>query len=666
VQLSPSIALLPGGRESGALAGFRRQREARVPTGPNYRSRTSADWLALVKEYESAGDLFRAYDLARHALKRFPDDLRLKHRAVLCLASTGATQKAAEELARLALDPLPAISLSDSLGLDIATLKPRLLKDAALTTAGGGRGAALAAAADAYETVYLAAEAAGNPETYYPAVNAATLNLLAGRPDAGATRARAVLKQLAGWARPKGFYEIASELEALLVLRDVGKAALAAEVVRQRVRHDARTDYRGQASMLRQLRLIVEAGGLDRSLLNRLSPPRVIHYLGHIISAPGKPGRFIAEQEPVVKKAIEQILAEEDVGFGFGSLAAGADILFAEALIARGARLHVVLPFDRKEFIAGSVLPAGENWVKRFNRCLSAAKKNGAVHYATTDSYLGDDQLFTYCSQLAMGLARLRAQHLAAPLEQIVVWDGLPPLGPAGTASDMMIWERAGLPRKEIPVGSGFVPSASGDRAAEGRIERRTRALLFGDIHGFTRLRDAQLPRFNALILERFAALIERNQADILFTNTWGDGLYIVFDDAGKAAECALQLQEQMGQVDLEANGFPADMGLRIGLHLGPVYAARDPILKRENFFGTQVSRTARVEPVTPEGCVYVTETMAAVLALHNAGQFTCQYVGMTAAAKRYGRMPMYQLGRRTVAAIHASPVVDNKTRVPR
>ena len=119
-----------------------------------------------------------------------------------------------------------------------------------------------------------------------------------------------------------------------------------------------------------------------------------------------------------------------------------------------------------------------------------------------------------------------------------------------------------------------------------------------------------------------------------------------MFDDTGKAAECALQLQEGVGRIDLTAAGFPADMGLRVGLHLGPIYGAHDPILKRENFYGAQVNRTARIEPVTPEGCVYVTETMAAVLALHNADAFTCEYVGMTEAAKRYGAMRMFLLER--------------------
>lgn len=69
-------------------------------------------------------------------------------------------------------------------------------------------------------------------------------------------------------------------------------------------------------------------------------------------------------------------------------------------------------------------------------------------------------------------------------------------------------------------------------------------------------------------------------------------------------------------------------------------------MLKTRNFLGAPVSRAARIEPVTPEGCVYVTETFAAILALHDAEEFRCQYVGMTQAAKDYGAMRMCLLGR--------------------
>jgi class 3 adenylate cyclase len=172
--------------------------------------------------------------------------------------------------------------------------------------------------------------------------------------------------------------------------------------------------------------------------------------------------------------------------------------------------------------------------------------------------------------------------------------------------------------------------------------------MLFGDIHGFSKLSDGQLPLFVENVLGTLSTVVDRYQVrgDVLLANTWGDGLFLVFDDAGEAAGCALELQEAMASVDLLAMGLPGHMALRIGGHLGPVYTARDPILKRNNYFGAHVSRAARIEPVTPEKCVYVTETLAAVLAIHNADQSQCDYVGMIRAAKRYGQMWMFLLRR--------------------
>jgi class 3 adenylate cyclase len=122
--------------------------------------------------------------------------------------------------------------------------------------------------------------------------------------------------------------------------------------------------------------------------------------------------------------------------------------------------------------------------------------------------------------------------------------------------------------------------------------------------------------------------------------------LFVVFEDAGRAARCALDLQDAMNNLDLRPTGLPPHIALRLGGHLGPVYPTDDPVLRRPNFFGAHVSRAARIEPVTPEGCVYVTETFASVLALYNADEFACDYVGMTAAAKSYGTMRMFLLHR--------------------
>jgi class 3 adenylate cyclase len=609
------------------------------------RSRTAGDWVALVRRYESEGELFQAYDIAMQGLARFPRDFALKHRAVSCLASIRATAQATELFEKLGLDLADAeiAALPPALRMDIPCQRARLRKDAALNATGETRRVLLCEAATLYERCYRREAAAGNDEAYYPAINAATLWLLAGNRDAAARLARDVLARLDVRPGMPSYYELVSAAEARLVLGEVDPARALMVRARAAVSGAADADYRGLASTNYQIRLVVGANRLDPAVLAALTPPRVVHYCGHIIAAPGMPGRFPADQESRVRDQIERQLADMDIGFAYGSLASGADILFAERILARGASLNIVLPFDRREFVSESVRPSGRGWVGRFARCLRAAT---TVRYATRDRYLGDDQLFAYCSRLAMGRALLAARHLATEAVQVAVWDGAAATGPAGTAVDVATWRRSGHPSSRIDSRSTRpLRATSRSRGAGGR---RTRAMLFGDISGFSKLTDSQLPYFVSTVLGASAAVVERYRKDILLANTWGDGLFLVFDDAGKAADCALDLQEAVAGVDLAAAGLPGDLALRLGGHLGPVYTARDPILKRDNFFGAHVSRAARIEPVTPEGCIYVTETLAAVLALHNADEFACDYVGMTQAAKRYGKMRMFLLRRRT------------------
>ncbi|MBT5458434.1 MAG: adenylate/guanylate cyclase domain-containing protein, partial [Rhodospirillaceae bacterium] len=338
---------------------------------------------------------------------------------------------------------------------------------------------------------------------------------------------------------------------------------------------------------------------------------------------------------------------ENDVGFAYGSLACGADILFAEAMLARGGDYNVVLPFRTDEFIDISVRPGGEHWVGRFQNCLDKA---ASVHFATEDSYLGDDHLFAYATRLAMGLALLRARYLDAPVRQIAVWDGRPAAAnaAAGTAVDIDMWRGFGFDQLIIdsPASDGASPPTITPDAAQS-VGRVNRALLFGDVKGFSRLDDRQLPLFVDEVLGAMAATLNNYGDDILFRNTWGDGIYLVFADVSQAARCALNLQIAMAGLPLEQLGLPDHIGLRLGGHFGPVYESLDPIVGGVNFFGAHVSRAARIEPITPEGCVYVSEPFAAAIALDPTREFTCDYVGTTPMAKGYGDLPMYLLRRR-------------------
>ena len=56
------------------------------------------------------------------------------------------------------------------------------------------------------------------------------------------------------------------------------------------------------------------------------------------------------------------------------------------------------------------------------------------------------------------------------------------------------------------------------------------------------------------------------------------------------------------------------------------------------------MTRAARIEPRTPEGEVYVTDTFAASLSLEPNATALCEYVGMVTTAKGFETIPMYRL----------------------
>src|SRR5208282_1395226 len=160
------------------------------------------------------------------------------------------------------------------------------------------------------------------------------------------------------------------------------------------------------------------------------------------------------------------------------------------------------------------------------------------VTFATTDQFLGDESLFAYATRIAIGLALLRAHFLDTDVRQMAVWDRGPAGGSdpsVGTGSDVAVGRRRGLPVDIIAPRPRSASAVTRERsrpasraAATGKMEgREIRAMLFGDLKGFSTLSDAQLPVYAHEIMGRFARVLDRHRRKILFRNTWGDGLYV-------------------------------------------------------------------------------------------------------------------------------------------
>jgi adenylate cyclase len=156
------------------------------------------------------------------------------------------------------------------------------------------------------------------------------------------------------------------------------------------------------------------------------------------------------------------------------------------------------------------------------------------------------------------------------------------------------------------------------------------------------------LPAFWDGVMRDVAAVLDAHRDEVECRNSWGDALYAVTQSAPAAAEIALELQDRLCRFDYATLGLDGSGGMRIGAHYGPAYRTMDHITGRTTFYGTEVSKAARIEPVTPPGAVFVTEPLAAILALEAEDRFTCRYVGRISLAKKYGDYRMYRLSRAT------------------
>jgi class 3 adenylate cyclase len=184
------------------------------------------------------------------------------------------------------------------------------------------------------------------------------------------------------------------------------------------------------------------------------------------------------------------------------------------------------------------------------------------------------------------------------------------------------------------------------DRAENGSVwsGRTNRAIVYGDVRGFSGVPEALQPRFFEKIIGGFGDALAFVRPSIDYAETAGDGIYLVLRDVGVAVQVCRALHDVMAPARLKEAGMPADMALRLSAHFGPLFRGVDRVTGRAKFFGGEVIRTARIEPVTPAGETYVTEQFAAELFRTANGLFECEYVGVQAMAKDYGACRMYSL----------------------
>ncbi len=450
----------------------------------------------------------------------------------------------------------------DGVADDAAVLcvRGRLLKDEARAAAvEGERRRLYREAGDAY------ARAGAIDGSTYPLINAATLAFLAGDRGEASARAEAVLAQ-GDDPDETPYYRAATRAEALLLVGRTGEARAALEVAIAR----APRAWEDHASTLRQFRLILAEAGAPAGWADMLRPPSCLHYAGHMA---------LADPDKVARE-VEAVLDEEAPGFGFGALAAGADLVIAEALLARGAELHVVLPAGRTAFEQASV---GSAWRVRFERALEQAESVWVTGGATPPDAL-DIEL---AAEAAMGAAVMKAESLLAETLQLLL------LGPeddieAGVSGGAVRRLWAGRPQRLLraPRGAGQgakaePPRAGASLAAVVRVSGAAEGLAGADIE----------PPF---------AEMRGEQAHLL-----------VYDRPAQAAATVMDLLARFGEA------------VRIGADYGVVQITGAGELR-----GAAVTMADRVARSSTPGCAQVSAAFAAALHLGQTPPARAEYMG--------------------------------------
>lgn len=345
--------------------------------------------------------------------------------SILSLARSGAVARAWDALVASGL----AEKTDDPAAL---TLKGRLLKDQARRNDGETAAGLYSQSAKAY------ADAAKLRPDSYPLINAASMSLFAGQREHAALLAREVLNLLDTGigAGETPYWHEATRAEALLLLGEAQQA----ETALDKAIAVAPTAWEDRAATLRQFREILTFRQENADWLDRYAPPASLYFKGLIGIAP--------DDSQAADRTIAAV-ARSGAAFGYGALAAGADILVAEALIDSGGELHVILPNLSSAFRAQSVTPYGDAWVARFDRLFERA----ALVTSVTSGDRLTDVAVSLAALVAKGAAIENARRLEGRAKGLELNERLP--SEFDERTDMFVPLERSAPRSQTPLAKG-------------------------------------------------------------------------------------------------------------------------------------------------------------------------------------------------------------------
>ncbi len=132
------------------------------------------------------------------------------------------------------------------------------------------------------------------------------------------------------------------------------------------------------------------------------------------------------------------------------------------------------------------------------------------------------------------------------------------------------------------------------------KVKRRLTTVLCADVHGYSRLMEADEAGTLATLRRHRAAmagLVERHDGRIV--NTWGDAVIAEFASVVEAVQCAVEIQQEISSQEPDATQAQR-MQFRIGINLG------DVMVEGPDIYGDGVNIAARLQELAEPGGIVV------------------------------------------------------------
>src|SRR6185436_9865805 len=132
------------------------------------------------------------------------------------------------------------------------------------------------------------------------------------------------------------------------------------------------------------------------------------------------------------------------------------------------------------------------------------------------------------------------------------------------------------------------------------KVKRRLTTVLCADVHGYSRLMEADEAGTLAELRRRRTAmtrLVERHDGRIV--NTWGDAVIAEFASVVEAVQCAIEVQQEVSSEEA-APSSAQRMRFRIGINLGDVMVDGDDI------YGDGVNIASRLQELAEPGGIVI------------------------------------------------------------